>query len=78
MEPAKSIVAMLGGPTAVATYLTDKTDRHLTTGAVARWYMPAPTGCAGIIPSRHIPALCKMAKKAKKFLEPNMFFRGHL
>lgn len=73
MEPAHSIVVMLGGPQIVAQWLS------LTPGAVSRWYAPLKHGgCGGLVPSRHVPALCRLAKVQGKFLVPNMFFEGHL
>ena len=68
MEPARSIVFRLGGPSAVSRAV------GISPGGVCRWYMPTPTGCGGIIPSKYIPILCAMAKKDDLFLEPNMFF----
>jgi hypothetical protein len=72
MEPAKSIVRMLGGSAEVARQL------NLSASGVCRWYIAPPRGCGGLIPSRHIPQLCALAREQNKFLEPNMFFRGHL
>jgi hypothetical protein len=73
MEPARSIVKSLGGPTLVAA------EFGLSTGAVVRWYKSAEKGgCGGLIPSNRIPALCRMARTQKRFLEPNMFFEGHV
>lgn len=72
MEPAKSIVTALGGPTKVAAAL------KMTPSGVTRWYAEGPTGCGGLVPSHRIPALCKLARKQKRFLEPNMFFDGHI
>lgn len=64
---------MLGGPKKVATFL------NLSTGAPSRWYAPKDRkGCGGLIPSEHIPNLCQMAKERGLFLEPNMFFIGHM
>lgn len=73
MEPAKSIVAMLGGPAQVAGML------NISAGAVSKWYAPLERGgCGGLIPTtRYIPVLCRAAHAMKKFLEPNMFFTGH-
>lgn len=72
MEPAHSIVNMLGGPSAVARHL------HLTPGAVSRWGMPRDKGRGGLVPSTHIPELCRLASSMGLFLEPNSFFQGHL
>jgi hypothetical protein len=73
MEPAKSIVAMLGGPKKIAILL------KLSTGAITKWYLSTEKGgCGGLIPSRHIVSLCKFAASKRKFLEPNMFFEGHV
>lgn len=73
MEPARSIVVSLGGPKKVAEAL------GLTTGAVSKWWAPPEAkGCGGLIPSWHIVALCKIARDRRQFLEPNMFFVGHL
>lgn len=73
MEPAKAIVALLGGPTKIATLL------GLSVSAVTKWYLPMDKGgCGGLIPSRHIAALCKHARKIAVFLEPNNFFKGHV
>jgi len=73
MEPARTIVASLGGPQKVAKWLA------LSPGAVSKWYAPASQGgCNGLVPSKHIPPLCRLAKIQDKFLEPNMFFEGHL
>jgi hypothetical protein len=72
-QPAKRIVDMLGGPNAVAKWLA------LTPGAVSKWYVRVEDGgCAGLVPSKHIPSLCRLAKVHDTFLEPNMFFDGHL
>jgi hypothetical protein len=73
MEPARSIVKNLGGPTQVAAFFA------ISPGAVVRWYTPADKGgCGGLVPSHRIPALCKLARRRRQFLEPNMFFEGHL
>lgn len=72
MEPAQSIVAMLGGPSAVARHL------NLTPGAVSRWSMPRDKGRGGLVPSTHIPELCCLARSMGLFLEPNSFFQGHM
>jgi hypothetical protein len=72
MEPAQSIVNMLGGPTTVAKHL------RLTPGAVSRWSMPKTKGCGGLVPSAHIPELCRLARSRGLFLEPNSFFQGHM
>jgi hypothetical protein len=72
MEPAQSIVVSLGGVTAVARYL------GLAPSSVSRWSAPIPRGSGGVIPSNHIPKLCKLARSMGLFLEPNHFFRGHL
>jgi hypothetical protein len=73
MEPAKAIVGMLGGPVFVAGLL------ELTPSAVVKWYRGVDDGgCGGLIPSRHIAALCKHARSVNTFLEPNMFFVGHI
>lgn len=76
-EPAKSIVDRLGGPKIVAKAL------DLTTGAVSRWYAPKDQGgCGGLVPSHRITQLIKLARKGafgkRMFLEPNMFFDGHV
>ncbi len=64
---------MLGGPKKIADLL------GFSTGAVTKWYADTRTGgCGGLIPSRHIVTLCKYARARGKFLEPNMFFTGHV
>jgi hypothetical protein len=68
MEPARSIVQRLGGPAAVAREL------GLTAGGICRWYTEPPKGAGGRVPSKHVPALCAMAKRVGIFLEPNMFY----
>jgi hypothetical protein len=72
MEPARTIVYSLGGVVLVAKAL------HLTPSGVCHWYTPIPKGCGGLVPSRHIPKLCALAEKMNLFLEPNMFFEGHM
>lgn len=73
MEPAKSIVARLGGPTHVAGLV------GISPGGVSKWYTPLEHGgCGGLIPSPHIVSLCLEARRQRKFLEPNMFFTGHM
>jgi hypothetical protein len=72
MEPAQSIVKRLGGPTAIAKAL------RISASGVSRWSIASPKGCGGLIPSRHIPDLCALARKQNIFLEPNMFFKGHM
>lgn len=73
MEPALSIVRSLGGPTKVGLIV------NLSTSAVSKWWAPLDKGgCGGLIPSRHVGALVRAARAAGKFLEPNMFFAGHL
>jgi hypothetical protein len=47
----------------------------ITPSGVFRWSEAVPNGCGGIIPSRYIPRLVKLARKQNIFLEPNMFFR---
>lgn len=72
-EPAKAIVRMLGGPKVVACLL------GLSVSAITKWYTPtARNGCGGLIPSPHIVRLCQFARENRKFLEPNMFFAGHI
>lgn len=63
---------MLGGPAKVAAAL------EMSPSGVTRWYAAGPGGCGGLIPSHRVAALCKMARKRKQFLEPNMFFDGHI
>lgn len=73
MEPARAIVLMLGGPKKIAVLL------GLSTGAITKWYASVETGgCGGLIPSRHIVTLCQFARRKRVFLEPNMFFAGHI
>ena len=51
----------------------------MSPGAVCKWWAPVrKKGCGGLIPSRHIPTLVRKAREAGRFLEPNMFFVGHL
>jgi hypothetical protein len=68
VEPARSIVLRLGGPSAVSRAV------GISPGGVCRWYMPQPKGCGGRIPSKYIEQLCNLAKANGLFLEPNMFF----
>jgi hypothetical protein len=63
----------LGGSSAVSRDLGD-----ITPSGVFRWSEAPPKGTGGLIPSRYIPRLIRIAHKRKLFLEPNMFFRGHL
>lgn len=73
IQPARSIVEMLGGVGVVAKAL------HLTPSAVSKWSTPTERGgCGGLIPSRHIPPLCRFAPTRDCFLEPNTFFWGHI
>lgn len=73
MEPAKSIVEHLGGAVLVARAL------DLSVGAISKWSTPIERGGrGGLVPSRHIPKLCKLALARGGFLEPNSFFRGHI
>ena len=74
MDPAKSIVLSLGGPTKVGGIV------GLSASAVSKWWAPlGKGGCGGLIPSRHIPALVRYARdELGRFLEPNMFFAGHI
>jgi hypothetical protein len=70
MEPAKSIVASLGGPRAVAIAV------GISASGVCKWY--GDKGHDGLVPSRYIPALCRLARERGQFLEPNMFFAGRI
>lgn len=73
MEPAKSIVARIGGPRIVSGLL------GLTPGALTKWWTPRERGgCGGLIPSAHIVKLIPLARARGVFLEPNMFFEGHI
>lgn len=64
---------MLGGAKVVAERL------GLTPGAVTKWSTPIERrGCGGLIPSLNIPKLIVLARELGAFLEPNMFFRGHI
>jgi hypothetical protein len=56
MEPAKTIIAALGGDTAVSTFL----GCHRTW--VARWKIATPHGTGGNIPLRFIPRLLAEAR----------------
>jgi len=69
MEPASSIVRMLGGPKKVGDFF------GLSTSAVTKWYKPVEQrGCGGVIPSKRIAGLIELARSQGKFLEPNMMF----
>jgi hypothetical protein len=59
---------MLGGPSIVGRAL------GLSPSTISRWYMPLPTGRGGMVPSKHIHALCDLAQRQNIPLEPNAFF----
>lgn len=58
MEPAATIVGLLGGDTAVAQIA------HVHRTRVANWKRPKEVGgTGGAIPFRHVPALLKAARE---------------
>lgn len=69
MEPAKSIIAKLGGPEAVSK----ATDMAIT--APYRWMASvAKGGTDGRIPQKHWPALFKLARESGVELSVTDFF----
>lgn len=68
MEPAATIIKLLGGDTAVAAI----TGVHRT--RVANWKRERDVGgTGGVIPFRHVPALLKAAKERGKPLAADDF-----
>ncbi|MBR7654848.1 helix-turn-helix domain-containing protein [Brucella intermedia GD04153] len=58
MEPAKTIITTLGGPSAVATIAGVHRTR------VSNWMRPKEAGgTGGVIPFKHVPALIGAARE---------------
>lgn len=74
MEPASRIIALLGGPSAVA----EEVGIHRT--RVSMWQASREKGGTnGLIPYRHIPAILEMARKKGVDIGPADFIptEGH-
>lgn len=68
MEPASTIIAALGGPTAIA----EAVGVHRT--RVSMWQAARERGGTnGLIPYRHVPRLLKLAEEQGVELEPGDF-----
>lgn len=68
MEPARTIIARLGGPGAICSAL------GLAYTAPYRWtYAREKGGTGGLIPQRHHPALLQMARGLGIQLDPADF-----
>lgn len=68
MEPANTIIAALGGPSAVASRIGIHRTR------VSKWKAPKDKGgTGGLIPQRHVPDLVKMGRERGVKLSPADF-----